>query len=160
MAALVPRWLVVALALSFGLSSCGLHGLSFFRDDRLSIVSPEESAEVQIPFEVRWTVRDFDGLFAVFFDRSPMPSTETVHAIVPDDDPCRFDPECPDERWLRDRNIYITDESRLLVDFLPDRRDNDRSKDRHDVTIVFLDKSGRRVGEAAFTREFFVDRSF
>ena len=45
-----------------------------------------------------------------------------------------------------------------MIDALPDRRANNRAKDRHDLTIVLLDGDGRRSGESAFTKEFIVER--
>jgi hypothetical protein len=59
---------------------------------------------------------------------------------------------------LADRGVFVTDEPRLRVDQLPDRRKNDRSNDRHDKVVVLLDDEGRRVGESTFVTEFIVER--
>lgn len=152
------RWALLALAAFALTSACAVSGLSFVADTRVEIVVPAENAEVALPFELAWTVEDFDGSFAVFFDRSPMRPGQGLRSLVPDGDPCRAERDCPDADWLAEREIYVTDTNHLVVDSLPDRRDTDRSKDRHDVTIVLLDQHGNRSGEAAFTREFIVER--
>lgn len=147
--------LLVVLLLA---SACGVNGLSFREDDRVKIVTPGTNDRVNLPLEVRWTVRDFDGYFAVFFDRSPMKPNQGLVSLVPEDDACRTAPGCPDRQWLADRGIFVTDTPSLAVETLEDRRRNNRTKDRHEVTIVLLDRNGRRVGESAFVREFIVDR--
>jgi hypothetical protein len=140
------------------LGGCSIHGLSFVQDRRLDFVAPDANSEVELPFTLDWSMRDFEDDFAVFFDQSPMPSNESLLWLVPGDDPCRIEPDCPDAEWLADHDIYITNASELAVDFLPDLRDNNRDSDRHDVTIILLDESGRRMGESAFIREFVVVR--
>ena len=150
--------MVLAVAVSLLASACSVSGLSFVTDTRLTIVEPTESAEVALPFTVSWTVEDFDGRFAVFFDRSPLRPGQRLIDLVPDSDPCRREAVCPDAEWLADRNIYETDDVRIVIDRLPDLRKNNRSKDDHDMSIVLLDKSGRRSGEAVFTRELTVER--
>ena len=145
-----------AVALSAG---CSTSSLSFVQDDRVRIVAPGENTEIALPLRVEWTARDFDGYFAVFFDRSPMKPGQHLQSLVPDDDPCRRQEVCPDAAWLAERHIYVTDRTVLDVPQLPDRRANNRSKDRHDVVIVLLDRTGRRVGESVFTNEFIVERA-
>lgn len=146
-------WLSTAL-----LSGCAVSGLSFKQDYRVDILNPGENDEVTLPFEVDWTVEDFGGHFAVFFDRSPMGPGKSLLSLVPDDDPCRIEPTCPDAQWLAERDVYVTDRTELLVEVVADQRDSDRSKDRHEMTIVLLDPTGRRVGESAFIKEFVVER--
>ena len=140
------------------LAGCATEGLAFVRDDRVTIDEPDDNQTVRLPFVVRWTASDYDGRFVVFFDRSPMRPNQSLRSLVPEDDPCRTEPDCPDEQWLEDRNIYVTNASPLRVERLPDERDNDRAKDRHELTIILLDETGRRSGESAFVREFIVER--
>jgi len=149
--------LVLAVAVVL-LPGCSVQGLGFVRDTRISIEAPADNATVRLPFELRWKATDFDGRFVVFFDRSPIRPNQTLRAAVPEDDPCRTEPECPDEAWLLDRNIYVTSEPMLRLERLPDERTNNRAKDRHELTIILLDESGRRSGESAFVREFIVER--
>lgn len=152
------RLAVLGVAVSVFASGCAVRGLSFVADTRLEIVGPEENEEVSLPFSVDWTVDDYEGSFAVFFDRSPMRPGRDLRSLVPEGDACRAEPGCPDAAWLADRNIYVTDANRVVIERLPERRDNNRAQDRHDVTIVLLDSHGRRSGESAFTKEFIVKR--
>lgn len=157
---MVPARKCVALAVALvTLPACAVNGLSFSKDDRVTITAPRESDRVELPLEVSWEVEDFDGTFAVFFDRTPMRANQTVLSLVDEDDPCRRRGQCPDDDWLRDRHIYITTETSVRVEALPDLRDNDRSPDRHQVTIVLLDTAGRRIGESAFFNDFIVERA-
>jgi len=152
------RAAIIGIVASMLAPGCAVSGLSFVQDTRVKITAPKQNATVTLPFTVAWTAEDFDGSFLVFFDRAPMRPGQDLLSLVPDGDQCRAEPVCPDAEWLADRDIYVTDATTLEVDGLADRRDNDRSKDRHDVTIVYLDDDARRSGEAAFTKEFIVDR--
>lgn len=144
-----------AAALATG---CSTEGLSFVRDDRVHITAPDENETVAVPFELEWTVEEYTGGFAVFFDRAPMRPGKTVMSLVSEEDPCRNTDTCLDPQRLAQRGIFRTTEPTLLVDFIADRRTNDRSKDRHLVTIVLVDSAGERIGESAFIREFIVER--
>ncbi|MBW3667900.1 MAG: hypothetical protein KY443_01690 [Actinobacteria bacterium] len=139
-------------------SACTTKGLSFVQDDRIDILNPTENATVGLPFELEWRARDFDGYYAVFFDRSPMKPGKSLLSLVARNDPCRAEDDCPDAEWLAARHVYVTDRTSLRVELLPELRDNNRSKDRHQVTIVLLDETGHRIGESAFTNEFIIDR--
>lgn len=140
------------------LSSCAVNGLSFVADDRLTIHTPAENESVGLPFTMAWSVDEFEGQVVLFFDRSPMRPGQDLSSLVPEGDPCRADPACPTADWLADRNIYVTDQDSLIIDSLPDRRDSNSERDRHDVTVVLLNDDGQRSGESAFTKEFIVER--
>jgi hypothetical protein len=149
----------LALIATLGLSGCAVQGLSFMEDDRINIIRPAENERLRLPFDVRWTVKNFDGLFALFFDRSPMRPNMDLRSLVSEDDPCISVPGCPDAEWLENHGpVYVTDQRILRVDALPDPRDNDRLKERHQLTIVLLDRTGRRLGESAFITDFSVER--
>jgi hypothetical protein len=150
--------LVGGVVLAVAMSGCSVSGLSFVQDKRVSIVHPKNSEETTLPLKLEWTAKDFDGYYAVFFDRSPMKPGQNLQSLVPDNDPCRTQDVCPDAAWLADRHIYVTDRTSLEIPQLPDRRDNNRSKDRHEFVIVLLDASGTRVGESVFTNEFIIER--
>ena len=152
------RLAALGIAVSVLASACAMSGLSFVADTRVKILEPEENEEVPVPFTVEWTVEDYDGAFVVFFDRSPMRPGQDLLSLVPEGDACRAAPGCPDAAWLADRNIYVTDANRVVIERLPELRDNNRAQDRHDVTIVLLDSHGRRSGESSFTKEFIVKR--
>lgn len=153
-----PRRSVIALTILGVCAGCAVDGLAFVQDDRVRIVEPAESADVVLPLRVEWTAAGVDGSFAVFFDRSPMRPGQSLRSLVPANDTCLLEPACPDENWLADHGVYVTTEPALVVEDIPDRRTTSRGADRHDLTIVYLDDAGRRVGESAFYREFFVER--
>ncbi|HEX2039832.1 MAG TPA: hypothetical protein VHF47_08900 [Acidimicrobiales bacterium] len=148
----------LAAVLALAMSGCAASGLSFVQDERVQDLRPRPGDTVKLPFDLTWSVRDFDGRFAVFFDTRAMRPGKDLLSLVPEDDPCRTEPECPTTTWLNERGIHVTDEPRLHVELLPDRRKNNRSKDRHEAVVVLLDAENRRVGEAAFVTEFVVDR--
>lgn len=150
--------LLVALTLTV-LTGCDrLEGLSFVQDDRVHIVTPDANEGVEQPVSVRWTATDVDAIYALFFDRAPMRPGQELLSLVPEHDACRTEPVCPTAAWLAERNIYLTDRTSLTVAALPDLRNNNRSKDRHDLVIVLLDRTGKRIGESAFYREFLIER--
>ncbi|HEX2040793.1 MAG TPA: hypothetical protein VHF47_13800 [Acidimicrobiales bacterium] len=151
------RLIAVAAAVVVLGSGCAARGLSFVQDDRVQDVRPRAGATVRLPLELTWS-SDFDGRFGVFLDRAPMRPGRGLESLVPEDDPCRQEPTCPDAEWLSQRGVFVTDEPRLHLEVLPDRRKNNRSKDRHEAVIVLLDRDGVRVGESTFVTEFVVDR--
>lgn len=123
------------------LSGCGQY--LFRQSDRLQIVSPRAYSSVRAPLTIRWVARDFtapsDGEFAVFVDRDPMPPGEGLDFFARDD---------------RD-GIRLLDASSLQIPVLPRRQGVDPAEqDHHDVTVVMLDRSGRRIGEYAGFTEF------
>lgn len=150
-------WMGAALV-GLVVQACAVSGLSFEQDDRINLQSPPANETVRLPFEVRWTARDFDGRYVVFFDRSPMRPNQTLRSLVPSNDPCRARTGCPDAAWLAERDIYVTSGTTVRIEALPEERANNRSKDRHRLTVVLLDERGRRAGESAFVREFIVER--
>ena len=148
-------WLAVIAPLTSG---CALNGLAFAEDTRVKIDAPAAEATVRLPFDVRWHADGFDGTYLVVFDRSPMRPGQTLQSLVAHDDPCRSRPSCPDRQWLADHSLYLTSATHVRIDDLAEERTTKRAKDRHQLTVVLLDRSGRRVGESAFIREFIVDR--
>ncbi|HEX2038215.1 MAG TPA: hypothetical protein VHF47_00620 [Acidimicrobiales bacterium] len=156
----------VALAVVLLFGGCGLGGGMAFREDtRLSILEPADRATVPLPVTLRWTTEDIDlgspggpQRFAVFVDRAPLRPGQHLRALGDDD--CERVPGCPDEAYLRERYVYLTTESSLVLESVPDQRSSNRTgaEDRHEAVIVLLDAEGRRMGEAAWSAEFSVDR--
>ena len=135
-------------------SGCGVSGLSFFQDDRISINTPSDQAEVSAPLTVQWTVKDFSvgpgmGSFGILVDRTPPKPGKTLASMFGGGDACRSEAECGAAPFLAERNVYATSDTTLILDRLPKRTGDDRN--RHDLTIVLLDAQGRRVGEGAWT---------
>jgi hypothetical protein len=144
---------VLAAALSTTTSACGLRGLDFVQDDRVEITSPRDRAEVRLPVTVRWEATGFEGTYAVFVDRAPVPPGQPLSWLAREDELCAETPDCPNETWFRDRDVYATSATELTIEELPDLTDEER-RDFHEATVVLLDGDGRRIGESAFTVEF------
>lgn len=167
------RRLPVALALVATLASgCALHGLSFKVDERLAIISPEDREAVTLPVTIDWEISDFNitgpdggadaqsGYFGVYVDRAPQPPGQPMEWFAKDDETCRPDDGCPDEQYLADRGVHSTQETQFVIENLPPPpTDQADRREFHEVTVVLLDGSGRRIGESAFTVQFEVDRS-
>ena len=144
----------IAAALVLALApACGVEGLNFVQDDRVRITAPRDRAEVRLPVTLRWSAKDFDGTYAVFVDRAPVPPGRTLAWLARDDDLCKETPGCPNTAWFNDRDVYATTSTELTIDDLPDLTDGER-RDFHEASVILLDDEGRRVGEAAFTVEF------
>ena len=164
-----PRWWkLVLLALPLGLvAGCADYSaLAFHQDHRLSITSPESRAVLSPPFTLRWTMKDFDvaargegpprddaGYFAVFVDRAPVKPGHTPEDVADDDQTCKRDPGCPDRSYLAGRGVYTTTRTSLRIPVIPPLSSKEKVQ-LHEVDIVLLDSSGRRIGEAAWYLEF------
>jgi hypothetical protein len=150
------RW-VARLAAVAWLSGCSLSGLNFREDTRVDVVAPTDRSQVALPLTVEWTVRDFDGSFAVFVDRAPQPPGRSVAWLFRNDDGCIEESGCPDAAFLQLRGIYLTDEPRLVIDTIPQLTGDD-VRERHEATVILLDEDGERSGESAFSVEFEIER--
>ena len=158
------------VAVALVLSACVPEGLAFVKDDRLEISAPKSRATVTTPVTVDWTVHDFEvtgktgderddaGYFGVFVDRAPMPPGEPMAWLARDDRRCQATPGCPDRVFLADLGAYTTTETSFTVKNLPDR-DAYQGHESHEVTVVLLDGTGRRIGESAWYVDFFYDRA-
>lgn len=139
------RVLALVVLASLVLPGCGPY--LFRQSDRLQLTFPANHVTVPEPLTVHWTVKDFqaprDGSFAVFVDRDPMPAGDGL-----DDFP------------IRDRDgIHVLDTTSLRLDQLSRRVGVDPAEqDRHDLTVVLLDRQGHRIGEYAAFTEFTVTR--
>jgi hypothetical protein len=165
------RRVAIAAVLAASVSACALNGLAFKIDDRVRIVSPGEREAVPLPVTIDWEVSDFTvtgrdgsqepaaGFFGVFVDRAPQPPGQPIEWFARDDETCRPADNCPNRRYLADRGVYTTEETEFVVENLPPPPEElaDR-RELHEVTIVLLDGSGRRIGESAFKAEFEVTR--
>ena len=150
----------LVLALVLLANGCATRGIAFRQDDRLSFVAPDDRAEISLPVTVQWKVDDFDvptdGSYAVFVDRAPQPSGKTLDWLARNDDACRSATTCPDASWFNQRNVYPTTNTSMKIERLPARSDNRR--EFHEVTVVLVDRNGRRIGETGWTLEFQVKR--
>jgi hypothetical protein len=141
-------------------AGCGVHGLSFRQDHRVDIVSPSDRSTVTLPFDLTWTVDDFDvtgptdrphpgsGYFAVLIDRAPPPPGDTIESLFRGDDSCLASEGCPSAERLADGYVFPTATTRLRIDRLPPVTADHRAF--HELVIVLLDGAGHRIGESAF----------
>ena len=164
------RHAAVLVSMVMVLPACGVNGLNFQQDDRLTFIAPGDRAKVDLPVTVSWRVTDFEvtgsdgddrrdaGYFGVFVDRAPQPPEKTQQWLVRDDQRCRGVQSCPRE-YLEQLNIHSTTRTRFVIQRLPEPASNaQRRREFHEVTIVLLNGRGERIGESAFTRQFEVDR--
>jgi hypothetical protein len=154
-------WTLAACCLL--LTGCVPQGLAFRVDDRLTITSPKDRAEVTLPLTVSWEIRDFtvvgpggassgskSGYFGVFIDRAPQPPGKPLSWVARKDRTCRPADGCPDAEYLAARQIYSTTDTHLTFAQLPRPSGDNKHKERHSITVVLLDPAGKRIGESAF----------
>lgn len=167
----MSRRVAILLVVAVLLPACGVRGLNFVEDERLTITAPRDRAEVTLPLTITWSVRDFTvtgadggdrpdaGYFGIYVDRPPQPPDKTQEWLVRSDQRCKSDPRCPDVEYLAQRDIHSSTETSFLIERLPlPSGDAERRREFHEVTIVLLDGRGERIGESAFIRQFEVDR--
>jgi hypothetical protein len=160
-----PRLLgttAVAAVVSAIVSGCAFSGINLVDDRRVHFVSPAAFSDVTLPLTVSWatSVRDVGTnggyVFAVFVDRAPIGPGQTLRSLAKDDPTCLAQPTCPDAAWLAQRNIYLTTQPHLTLTTLPDNRTAaTHSRDGHYIIVTLL-RGGRRVGESAWQRDFYV----
>lgn len=160
---------MLTAGLCLALSGCVAQGLAFRADDRLTITSPKDRAEVTLPLTVSWQIRDFRiergtgatggsaGYFAVFVDQAPVPPGKPLSWVARKDRTCRASDGCPDAQFLASRGIYSTTDTHITFEQLPRPADSNQ-KERHSVTVILLDPSGHRIGESAFQVDVVVRR--
>jgi hypothetical protein len=151
------------------MSSCQ-SGLNFKAPNAIQIVHPTNLTTVTLPFVLVWSTpstgtsvgseNGTGGRFAVFVDTSPMPPGQTVRYFARGDRSCEQSAGCPNASYLRNKNVFLTDQQRLRVPGLADTRPTGRksSDDRHQITIIPLGPGGRRIGDGSYTITVFVDR--
>ena len=142
-------------------AGCGFSNLNFRTDHRLHWTTPKDRALVQVPFTVTWTFPGgslHGGSFAIFVDRAPIKPGQTLRAVAGGDKSCKIDPTCPSTDYLNQRKVYTTTSSSLSLPQILPLTGNRDSVQLHQLTVVVLNASGHRVGEAAWTREFKVRR--
>jgi hypothetical protein len=163
------RRLLAALAIVLAAHGCSFSGLQFSQDERIAFEEPGYREKVRLPLTVRWTVEKFEvtgptdtargdaGYFAVLLDVDPLPAGETLRYYARDDRACRPDAGCLDAKYLAERRIHTTTDTKLVVAELgpaPGIDVENGDRDLHEVTIVLLDGKGRRIGESLWTQTF------
>jgi hypothetical protein len=154
-----PHLALAALILA-AFPACGVDGLSFKQDERVDIVRPGDRSKVHVPFTVDWTVKDFAigpdrGSFGVFLDREPTRSGHTLAWAFRGDDACKGRGKrlCESPDYLAQRRVFQTTDTKFVIEQVPKLTGNERKRQFHEVTVILLDESGRRVGEGAWSVE-------
>jgi hypothetical protein len=165
--------LLVAAGVLVLSAACGHNGLSFYKDERVKIVAPRDRAEARLPLTVRWNVKNFAvtgptsaaspdaGYFGVFVDQAPQPPGQTFRWFARSDYQCKVTPGCPDASYYASHHAYTTKDTQFVVTKLPELRPEQERKfrDFHEVIVVLLDGTGRRIGESAFQVDFQLKRT-
>jgi hypothetical protein len=154
------RLALVAVAL-LALPACGFRGLSFVQDERVDITQPGDRDEVDLPLRVAWTVEDFPvgpgkGSFGVLVDRTPPRPGRTLSWLFRGDAACKGTSAslCAEPDFLSQRNVFQTTARSHTIAQVSRLAGSQSGRQFHEVTIVLLDESGRRVGEGAWSAQF------
>ena len=113
------------------MAGCTTQGIALRTDDRLDIVTPGDRDKVQLPLEITWkSTVPLDRPagprgYAVFLDREPMRSGQTLRSVV--DDTCKRTPGCPNVEYLAEQDIYITNGTSITLNRVPDNRSANRT---------------------------------
>jgi hypothetical protein len=154
---------LLAMVPMLACSACVPDGLQFRVDERVTITTPRDNAEVRLPLTLDWEVDDFDvvepgtpvregaGYFGVFVDATPMGPGKNLDSLRKDDVPCGGDAECTPEGILALRGIYTTTSSEFVLETLPP---GSGDGERHRATVVLLDSRGTRIGESRWSVDF------
>jgi hypothetical protein len=139
---------VLLVGISMGATGC-TGGLAFRENKALTITVPAENELVSEPLIVEWTMdpkpADLGG-FAVFLDRFPMPPGKSIESFKLDNRLNIFTTDSPDGMTVQ-------------IDALEGRSGVAKAlRDRHELTVVPLDRLGKRIGEHAKRVEFDVFR--
>jgi hypothetical protein len=156
----------MAIVAAVVLAGCNLThpgDLNFRIDDRLHFVSPEARSTVRTPVVVRWTMDDFRiaadgseppsddaGYFAVFVDRTPIKPGHTLDDVADGDSSCEDSPDCPDEAYLANNDVYTTTTNEIEIPTIPNLPGSKEKVQLHTITVVLMDASGHRIGESAW----------
>jgi len=146
--------------------------MAFKIDETITITAPKARDTVRLPVTIRWDdgnsaanlrvdPRDPNAeYYGVFVDRAPLGPNRRIESLIGKGDSCRRTPGCPDAAFLARIKVFFTAKPELTLEFLTDLRPSRRggTKDPHEATIVRM-RGDRRVGEAAFLVNYFVDRT-
>lgn len=142
------KWLrgAGATLLLLGATTGCASGLLFVNNHLITITSPRQYSTVRLPVLLRFRVMPDSGAvrYAVFLDRAPMPPGSTVAHFSADDR----------------QGIAVISNWSLLYRTMPRRQGAPAGEqDQHEITVVDLDASGRRIGETEAFVDFTLKRS-
>ena len=155
--------------LAFLLAACSVTNVSLVNDHRLVFLTPASRAHLHLPVTLRWsmsgqgarptTTAGSGTYFAVFVDRPPVEPGQTLRAVAQDDLSCRRTPGCPDAAYFSARQIYTTSSESIVLDRVDDLADNRQQEQLHEATVVLMGPGGRRAGESAWYRDFWLPKA-
>jgi hypothetical protein len=161
------RAAALAMAALLLAPACRMNGLAFRQDQRVKITAPAERADVRLPVRMSWSIRHFTpapadgsrsndrGSFGIFVDRAPQPPGETFAWFFRRLPGCRHIADCLTGDRLEALGIYQTTHTTFDLAAVGRRAGAPRGEeDFHEVDVVLLDGSGRRIGESGDTVEF------
>ena len=128
---------------------------AFARDDQLQIVSPAPLTNVGERFAIRWTTAHrLAPAYAVFVDHNPIRPGHGMRDLA--DDQCKRQRGCPDDAYLVSKGVFITASNSVDVPGLNPLGGIAGAADHptHTATVVLLDRSRHRSGDAFWTVEF------
>jgi hypothetical protein len=145
-------------------SGCALRGLAFVKDSRLALVGFPDRSHIVLPHDVTWR---FTGAladpatappgapvaFAVLVDWTPPPPGRSLASLLASDPTCRRTGGCPAGYLARNR-IYVTTDTTFHLANVSTGTDRNERRSFHELTVVLVDASGRRVGETAASTRF------
>jgi hypothetical protein len=127
-------------------------------DHSLHIVSPASRTTSALPLTVSWTkTAGYTGSYLVVIDRSPPGVGKKVVSLVKDETDCKNEmlSSCTTAAALATRGIYRTTATDIKLTAVPRKSGaSTTERMRHVLTIVQLDSSGRRRGDAAWSVDF------
>ena len=130
----------------------------------MDIIAPDDRSKVDLPVTVRWTVEDFavgdgEGSFAVAVDATPPRSGQSLPDMFRKSTTCRGEAGrrlCASPEYLAQRGLYRTTDTAFTIQRVAKLSGNDRRREFHEITVVLLDRDGRRAGEGAWSVQFSV----
>ena len=154
--------------LSLLASGCNVSNMAFTKNDSLHFTAPKSRALVALPVTLSWSIDGFQlekqgaappnshaGYFALFVDRAPVRPGQTLLAIA--DSNCKHTPGCFNAQYLATRGVYTTASTSFTLQEI-DNINSYQKVQLHEVTVILLDTSGRRIGESAWYIDFRMQR--
>lgn len=150
------RTRLLAFCASVLLAGCSISNLNLVTDHRLHFLQPANRAHLHVPVDLSWTFTGLGDYFAIFVDRSPVHPGESLDAIASDDPSCKHPPGCDNPRYFASHQIYTTAADSFVLQSVDNLSATRQKEQLHQVTIILLDRGGRRIGESAWYRYFWL----
>jgi len=127
-------------------SGCG-QGLIFRETPTITLLNPTEESVQTLPLTVRWTPvagAPVPAKYGVFIDTTPPAPGETIDKDL-------FDAEV--------KRVFVTTSlEQVVAEITRINTVLDEDKDKHEIAVVGLDESGRRIDESSAFATFRISR--